>query len=202
MSERKETSQGSGTKIIIAGLIIALAILLADDGMSYIVNEFITTESFALGKIEAGESYFYKNYTILENQEENETYLWRTGNTSAHIFWEVSNSEETEYTIIENCTVTDEGQQLTVRNRNRNDATDGRELDIYINTSFQCTNCEQIFRARYGAKKFNYGIVRSNKEIVLRPNEDYCFLIIDKSTSPDIVNVLFEWYEETSHQNE
>lgn len=184
-----------GIVVFLAGIIFASGIV----DIVHVSNDDIVVVDFPLQKVFQGEHYFYKNYTFLRNLDENKTFLFQVNDEEVHMIFEFGNQDTTSYELYENCSVSDVGNKKRTFNRKReydNNAT----MKLYSEPIINLDYAVRIYNARYVEKKFNPGIIRDNREIVLKKNTNYCFVITNLVNAKDHVNYLFDWYEGHLHE--
>jgi len=197
MSEMNEKNKGFGILVFIGLFIFASSMVFSMSrfvDVVYVSNDNLVVTDIPLKKIYEGEHYYYKNYSLLSNLNENKTFFIEVNEKQAHMIFEFGNQDTTQYELFENCTSLDKGVKTRTFNRKRvfdNNSTTLLYEDAVVNYS----HALRIYNARYTEKKFNPGITRDNREIILKPNTDYCFVITDLVNAEDHINYLFDWYE-------
>jgi len=193
------SENGDGGKVFIGflGMVVLLAGLIFVSNLVdtvFVGNKYLTIIDIPLQKIYEGEHYYYKNYTLLSNLGENKTFLFQVNDKEVHMIFEFGNQDTTQYELYENCSVSNVGNKKRTFNRKRqydNNAT----MKLYSEPTSNLDNAVRIYNSRFVEKKFNPGIIRDNREIILKSNTNYCFIITDLVNAEDHVNYLFDWYE-------
>lgn len=151
---------------------------------------------FAHHKVHEGDHYNYRDfYDIL--RDGNKSFLIITPNSTikSHLivaFESLSSTFIIEF--FENCTVSNNGSLVPVRNRNRN-FPNGNTVLLYEDPIITSVGTE-IFSGIYGAGRNSAGGgVRDTEEIVLRVNENYCFSVTEQNIQATSININFDWYE-------
>ena len=110
----------------------------------------------------------------------------------AHFVGEITGEAETTVQFFENPTITDNGNVLNVRNRNRN-SSNTDYLTIYEGATVSADGTE-LEHTKFGAGKFVGGSVNRTDEWVLKNNTSYLIKVINDTTSNNYHTIRFQYY--------
>jgi len=166
----------------------------ADSGDTAIisVNNNVKPKNTRLERLEeSGDLYFLS--TLLEDQSDDLVALWRVGGNPLNFTTGKTSTLKTTYTLIEAPTITDEGVQGSVLNRNRNYSDDGLEFSRFTGATY--TGGTILSVTQTGASS-SPGQSSSNPAVelagTLKANTDY-ILIVSPSASNDITLDILWW---------
>lgn len=145
---------------------------------------------------------------------------FNTPNTTKwiHLVFEASSTAGAYMAIYENADLdADEGQALTIYNRNRNSATTSAVTSIETTpvanraTSFveaeaagatlsTSTELQRIYMGAAASGANVRGDARASAEWVLKQNTQYAFVIVSTSDDDNVHNIALNWYEHTNKE--
>jgi hypothetical protein len=156
------------------------------------VNNNIKPKNTRLERLEeSGDLYFLS--TLLEDQSDDLVALWRVGENPLNFTTGKTSTLKTTYTLIEAPTVTADGTQGSVFNRNRNYPDDGLEFTRFTGASYSGGTTLSVTQT--GASS-SPGQSSSSPAVelagTLKANTDY-ILIVSPSASNDITLDILWW---------
>jgi hypothetical protein len=152
-------------------------------------------------EIHVGDAFYFTDIATVNNGNVRE-YIMVTPNTTkwCHLVWEISGTLITTVEIFEGTTTSDNGTEITIYNRNRNNGTSST-MNAY-HTPTITLDGTKLYAEKFGVSGGNSirigGVVRSAQEVILKQNTKYLFRVTSGSASNDISS-KFRWY---SHINE
>lgn len=159
-------------------------------------------------EIHEGDAFVTSYLAESKNDGQTIAISFLTGAKYLHIFWVASSSGAAFFRIYENPTITDNsGSPQTVFNHNRNSLTVSTVIDRSQNPDVagQATKDPAItgagtllFEEPIGGANRSGGESRNDEEIVLKPNEEYVF-IVESNGSGLTLGIVLSWYEKTGN---
>lgn len=117
--------------------------------------------------------------------------LIRTGTAAPHIEFTVSCAQAYEAILYESTTVTDNGTQLSERNRNRR-SNKTSVVDAFHTPTVTATGNLILHELASGILG---GVSRSEEEWILKPNTNYLLRLTNRAGSAQPMSAKVDWYE-------
>ena len=159
-------------------------------------TEALTTIEYEHHEIHSGSSYLVKKFTDLGSAADVDYVISTSNSTSyAHMVFLSSTEAEATFTLFEDCTVANDGTNITAYNQNR---TSTKTCTCFVSRdSTVSVEGAVLFQAKSGSGKKSGGETRASQEIVLKPNKKYVYRISNDTASENWAAVELNFYEHT-----
>lgn len=115
-----------------------------------------------------------------------------------HIRPAVDGEGEFEVKLFENPTSVTGGTEITPKNANRNSTNTSVDSLIHSPTAINVSGATQLSGLILGSGRSTGGNESALYEWILKQNETYIFMVINKTATTNQVNIRLQWYEHIS----